>query len=1081
MKILFYKRLFRDGRSFLKAFRIGLVVLLAQIPMLVAYSQVRISGTVQNTAGEPLPSATVQLKGESNAKTTTDPSGRFSLQSPTEDDVIVISYVGYQTKEFLISDFLKSADKVISLEEESALSEVVVVGYGSQKKINLTGAVDQIGEEFFEDRPVPNATRAIQGAIPNLNIKMTDGRPTANPSFNVRGVTSIGAGGNALVLVDGVVADPINLNPNDIASVTVLKDAAASAIYGARAVFGVVLITTKSAKYGKTQLNYSANFSNNTRTQEPEIVWDAYTWAASSVEAYRGWVDYASDPASFNNYIPFSRAYLDSLKYRSEHPGERPEITIDPATGQYVYYGNTDWYSLLFAKNIPAMEHNLSASGSTGKLDYMISGRYYSQDGVFRFNSDKYNKYNLRFKGGVQLLDWLRIHNNMDFSAYDYTEPLTSNRPQDIWTNINNVGFPMVVLQNPDGSLTQAAAQGVGEYYYGKSRAIYKRKTFRNTVGLIADIIPNRLDIKADFTYQYSQNDDNRKVVPVPFSVRPNEILVSGQNYLNYSNANTNYYSANAYMDYMQSFGRHNVKALIGSNLEISDYRAVSSRRDNLILPDKEGFNLTTGQNFVLSSGMDQWATLGAFFRINYDYYGKYLVEMNGRYDGSSKFPSKQRFGFFPSFSAAWRVSEESFMQDTKHWLNDFKIRGSYGTLGNGQIASYIYLEQIAATQSSSVINGVFPTYISSPAVIPDDFTWESATTANLGLDFMLLRSRLVVNFDAYQRKTTGMITPSQPLPAVFGASVPRGNNADLETRGFELSVGWNDKIGNKKPFHYGLRFGLSDNRSDITKFYNPNNLISTHYSGRRVGDIWGYVFEDFFRSQEDIDNHADQSFVIISSGNILRVGDIKFKDLNGDGKIDKGNSTVDNPGDLKIIGNSEPRYMFSFNSNFSWNRIGLSFFFQGVGKRNWYPSYESDQFWGQYGRQYAILPKHTLNRWTEENPNGYFPRHRFATTYMTRQLGTPNTRYLQNVAYIRLKDITLSYTVKAPFLERAKVKDIRLFASGQNLFTYSPMFKLINGIDPETIELGSYQTTQGDGNVYPMLKTYTFGLNISL
>ncbi|WP_349315312.1 TonB-dependent receptor [Chitinophaga sp. MM2321] len=1040
-------------------------------------AQTVITGNVTSANGEPLIGATVKLKA-SSIGTLTNKDGHYSLSVPNPDGTLVISFIGYKSQEVAIAG--RASIDLIMENKDGTLSDVVVVGYGSQKKANLTGAVDQIGTEFFTDRPVPNVTRALQGAIPNLNIKISDGRPVANPSFNIRGTTSIGAGGQALILIDGVPGDPLNVNPSDIESVTVLKDAASAAIYGARAVFGVVLITTKSTRKGKAQITYSGSYSNNQRTVTPDLIWDGYTWAERFREASIGWTDYIQQPATVNNYLPFSQTYLDSLKYRSEHPGLLPEVTINPADGKYVYYGNTDWYKLLYVDNIPSTEHALSASGGNDQMDYAISGRYYSQSGLFRFNPDKYNRYNLRFKGGIKLSSWLKLTNNADFSSYNYREPMTSNRAQDIWTNINNSGFPMAVLLNPDGNLSQAAAQGVGEYYYGKSRSITQQTFIRNTLGLAATAIKNKLNIKADFTYQYTNQGVDQKVVPVPFSVKPNEVMYSGSNYLKNVTNKTSYYSGNLYGEFIHNFGNHHLKVLLGENVEISNYRSLSMQRDNLILPDKSSFNLATGQNYSIVEGADQWSTVGTFYRLNYDFKNKYLLEFNGRYDGSSKFPANERFGFFPSVSAGWRLAEEGFMKDTRRWLDNFKLRGSYGTLGNGQIGSYRYIQQVRAGTSATIVNGVFPTYIQQPGVIPDGLTWEKATTLDLGVDIDVLHNRLSASFDWYQRNTTDMITSGQPLPAVFGAAVPVGNYADLSTKGFEASLRWSDQIKSNKPINYSFRFTLSDNQSYITKFYNPNNLISTYYVGQRVGDIWGYVNDGFFTSKEDIASHADQSFVIISSGNKLYPGDIKFKDLNEDGKINKGKSTVDDHGDIAIIGNSQPRFTYSINSNWDWNNFSLSVFFQGVGKRNWYPGYESDLFWGQYGRSYAVLPKHTLDHWTEDNPDAYFPRYRFGTTYPPRQLGTPQTRYLQNVSYIRLKDLTIGYTLPQHITKRMNISNVRFYLSGQNIWTFSPMFKHIPDIDPETIEVGTYQTTQGDGNVYPMLKTYTFGVNVT-
>lgn len=1042
---------------------------------------IEINGRVVGESGEFLTGVTVQVKG-GGAATKTDKKGFFRVSVP-ENAILVLSYVGYKNQEVPVKG--NTTIEVVLHPVDSKLEEVVVVGYGTQKKVNLTGAVDQVGSEYFEDRSLPSVTRGMQGVIPNLNIKMTDGKPTRGASFNVRGATSIGSGGSALVLIDGVPGDPSTLNPNDIASVSVLKDASSAAIYGARGSFGVVLITTKIPKKDQVQITYNGSYSINSRTATPDLVWDGYTWAKSFDDNFFGWNDYLTHAQSINSQLPFSLEYLDKLKARHDDPN-LPEYSIDPTSGRYEYYSNTDWFKELYRDRVGSTDHSLNISGGSEKVNYMISGRYYGQDGVFRYNPDDFKRYNLRFKGSVKVTDWLTLNSNTDFSTYSYKYPLTAvGGTNAVWRLMAVTAFPVSPLLNPDGTMTIVGAYSVGDFYYGKSASVAKQNFLRNTLGFDASVIKDKLSLKGDFSYISTNNTEGRTFFPVPYSIIPDQMITSGLNYLADKDQRINYYVANVYSDYKQKFGNHNINALVGWNLEYEQTANRYTQRDGLLTEDVNDFNLATGLNYNVTGGGNDWATVGVFYRLNYSFKDKYLVEFNGRYDGSSKFPTEQAFGFFPSASAGWKISEEHFMEGTRNWLNNLKLRASYGSLGNGNINPYTFLQTISSSRASVIVDGNFPNYISQPGVVPRGLTWEKATTLNFGLDADVLNRRLSLAFDWYQRNTTDMITVGPPLPAVFGAAVPKGNNADLSTKGWELSLTWNDQIATAKPIRYSFRLTLADNVSEITKFYNPNKLLSTYYKGQKIGEIWGYETLGLFASQEEINNHADQSFIVVSNSNKLLPGDLKFADRNKDGKVNNGKSTVDDPGDLYIIGNSSIRLPYGFTGNVDWNNFSLSFFFQGIGKRDWFPSTEAAFFWGQQNRPYSFLPRFNLNNYSDENPdvNAYFPRRRgYVALSGSRELAIAQTRYLQDASYIRLKNITLSYSLPKETLNRLKLSSLRVYVSGENLWTYSPMYKITRDFDPEVIE-GSdpeVNANQGDGFSYPMQRAITFGVSLS-
>ncbi len=1047
-----------------------------------SFAQDVLSGTVKSADGNALVGVTIEVKGRDLA-TATDARGNFTLAGVRSSDTLVFSNIGFARQEIPVRG--RSMVEVIMSEGSVKLDEVVVVGYGSQKKANLTGAVDQIGTEYFENRPVPNISRALEGAIPNLNINYTSGRPTANPEWNIRGLTSIGAGGEALILIDGVVGDPRNINPADIASVTVLKDAASASIYGSRGAFGVILITTKNPGKGRQRITFSSNYTVSKPINKPDVVTDGYTWAKMYKESYGGWYDYSQTPSSIGSSgLPFSDSYLDSLKYRSEHPGELPDITVNPVNGNYTYYGSTDWYRELYRSSIPSIENSVSLSGGNDKTDYMISGRIYKQDGIFKDRADEYKKYDFRVKGGVQVTDWLKVNAGSSFSSYNYTDPFRFN----IWQSLNiyGNGTPLAMPFNPDGTMTQTYANSAGALLGGNE--VRTKQTFQqNNAGFVASFFKNKLNIKGDFTYQHTNRDVDDKIVPISYSVKPGQISTANTSQLAKYIDRWRYLSYNFYADYAETFGKHYFKILVGNNYEESRYERLGVSRNDLLIPELNDFNLTVGENRNISGGGNEWANNGLFSRINYAYNDKYLLELNGRYDGSSKFPQSKQFGFFPSVSLGWRIAEESFLKDNVNWLNDLKVRASYGSLGNSQISPYLYLEQLRANTSPVIINGGRPSYISSPAALADNFTWETATTLNFGLDLSVLNSRLTATLDIYNRKTYDMVTAGPSLPAVFGAGVPRGNYADLETKGFEVSVNWKDKINFAKPLSYGIRVTLGDNVSHITKYNNPGDLISpepytfitNYYVGQKVGDIWGYTTEGIFTSQEDIDKHADQSFVQVSGGNKILPGDLKFRDLNGDGVINKGKRTLDDHGDWNVIGNSRPRYMYGITANVGWNNFSLSAFFQGIGKRDWY--FNTTEFWGQYNVWYASIPKHTLeNNWTLNggDPNSYWPRYRGPLVYGDRSL-QPQTRFLQDVSYLRLKNITLGYTIPTKILSRVGLTNIEVYVSGQNIWTTSPLYKIAKGIDVETLDFESGQ--RYNSNNYPGLKSVTFGLNVTL
>ncbi len=1063
-----------------------LLILFFLISAIANGQELTVNGTVTDEKGSPLPGATVQVKG-TNQGIVTDINGKYSINVTNSNVTLVFSFVGF------ISNELPVANKTnvnMSLKEDiQGLQEVVVVGYGTQKKANLTGAVDQVTSSSLENRTMSNLTQGLKGMVPNLNITILDGKPNQSPSFNIRGITSVGNKGSALVLIDGVEGDPAMINPNDIANISVLKDAASASVYGARGAFGVVLITTKNPTKGKTSITFSSNIAMRQPIVVPDLVTDGYTFAKMFNESYFNWE--GTLPTAVNKTLKFSPAYLAELERRSTNPlPTDSEVEIDPVTGDYVYYASHNKYKELYKSFSIGKEQNISISGSSETTSFLLTGRLLQQEGLFRYNSDDYGMANVRGKGSIQAFPWLRIDNNSEYSTMNYYNPLNVGEGSGIWRNIGDEGHVLAPMFNPDGTLTMSAAYNVGDFWYGKNGIRTRKNLFKSTTGFEASFFNDKFRVKGDFTIRNNNNNEKQKRIPLPYSNHPGVISYLGTTYndLKENFNNTQYMASNVYGEFENTFkGDHYLKILAGYNYEVSTYKALTAQRNGLIFEDATDINLALGQSISTSGGWERWRIKGGFSRINYIFKDRYLVELNDRYDGSSKFPSNQRFANFPSLSLGWRISKEPFFKVSEKVISDLKFRASYGSLGNGNVDSYKFMELFTISQSGRVLNGVKPQTTRNPEVLPNGLTWETATTKNIGLDISMISDRLRFVGDAYVRNTTDMFIGAMTLPAVFGASAPKGNYGSLKTTGWEASLSWRDRFLIKsKPFNFDVRFTLADNRTVITKYNNPEKVLTDYYEGQVIGEIWGYTTEGFFTDAEDIAAHADQSLFKNTSSGANYPGDLKLLDIDGSKKIDYGTNRIGNTGDKKIIGNSAAHYTYTINFNADWNSIFFSAFFQGVGKQQWWPSNEASLFWGQYNRPYNPIPKWQLGEfWTPENTNAYLPRY---VSRLTNRSGSmlreaPQTKYLQNIAYLRLKNIQIGYNLPASLISRIGASNLRVYFSGENLWTMSPLYKITRDLDVENTGPSDQLFTSdnaGDGYNYPMMKNVTFGLSVT-
>lgn len=1073
---------------------------------LMAHAQgtMTVQGTVLDDAGVPIPGALVSVSGTTRG-TMTDIDGKYSI-SVTSKETLDFSCMGYTSKSVLVGN--QGLINVTLSEESMMLNETVVVGYGTQRKVDLTGSVDQVGSDVFAARPNANVTQMLEGAIPNLNISLEDGKPIRTADYNIRGMTSIGQGGSALILIDGVEGDPSMLNPDDIESVSVLKDAAASSIYGSRAPYGVVLITTKNAGNDKVSVNYSNNITMMKPVVEPEYVTDGFLWASMF---YEGYFNYnGTKPTDMNTLMPFTVQWI--TEYRRRHDtGDFGTIVSDGSygvdAGQYVYFPEgTDWFGLLYKDLTVAQTHNLSISGSSNKFEYYLSGRYYKYYGLYdsTTNTDDCDKENIRLKVGYKPYKWLKFNNNFEFGHSKYNNPyVSSGSAGNIWASLNSLGAPCMPFYNPDGTMTKAAAYTVGGFLYGNSKNVYETLYFKNTIGAKASFFNDTFTVNGDFTFKLDDYNGWTRKYPDTFSPAPDVFetkpdIVSS---FNREHTDTKYISANAYADYTNKFDKHYLKVLLGYNYEQKEYERISAVNTDLLSENVENIALTFGTEKKNVTGVySKWRTAGLFFRADYSYNDRYIVQVNGRYDGSSKFPSNERWAFFPSVSAGWRITEEPWVRPIgKKWLSNAKLRLSYGTLGNSNISAYYYDETLSIG-SSRLLNGTIYRSTTAPSPVPTNLTWEKSTTYNGGVDLGFFNNRLQLTGDVYMRITSDMFTQGPSIQAVYGASSPKGNYAQLSTRGYELVLSWKDghKLGSSM-FNYSIRGTFSDNVSVIDKYNNDLGSIGyrnvpSYYAGMTVGEIWGYVCNGLWQSQEEIDvaeagaraagqPHYD-SKNYTNTNYILYPGDPKIEDLDGNGYISKGDETLSNPGDRTIIGNTSPRYCYSFTLSADWMGFYASVFFQGVGKQDYVPGGDSGMIWGQYNRQYNQIPKWQLgNYWTEDNRDAYLPRYSSRTPLFYGLSTHANTRYLLDVSYIRLKNIQFGYNFPEKWIKHLHLAKASIFFSGENIWDWSPMYKYIKncvdvlglGTDPENSD-----STAGSGGCYPVMASYSIGINIT-
>lgn len=1035
-----------------------------------------VSGIVTDATGEAIIGASVVEKGTTNG-TITDFDGKFSL-NVTPNAVLIISYIGYTTQE--ITPAPGKALNIVLKEDTQTLEEVVVVGFGTQKKVNLTGSVGVVNADEIASRPVTNAAQALQGLVPGLQISQNNGSLESNPSINVRGTTTIGKGskGDPLILIDGMEGDINTINPQDIENISILKDAAASSIYGSRAPFGVILITTKSGKAGKTTINYNNSFRIGGPIRMPQMM-DSYTFAT-----------YFNDAgANGNDGHHFSEEHLQRIK--DYQLGKITASIIPAANGEYWADGyaagndNIDWYDAIYKKHNFSQEHNLSVSGGTDKLGLYASFNYLDQGGLMKWGEEGYQRYTSTAKLNAELASWAKMSYNIRFTRVDYVRPATLT--DNLYNDLGRQGWPTLPLYDPNGYLYSSPSPVLGLETGGSDRK--QTDNIYQQFSLILEPIKNWIT-HIDFNYRInsaSRHWDSQQTFN--HDVKGNPYVYSAGSNVHEDYLRENYLNLNAFSEYSFSLADHNFKVMGGFQAENLKKKEYGLQRNGIIIPELPEIDTTTGMGSDGNSATPatngasyEWSTAGFFGRLNYDYQGRYLLEANIRYDGTSRFRRDQRWNVFPSFSLGWNIARESFWEPLTDAVNTFKLRASYGELGNQNTDTWYptYQElKVKSNDGTWLQGGIKPNTATVPALVSASLGWEKVKSWNTGLDFGALNNRLTGSFDWYVRKTLDMVGPAPQLPAILGIAVPTTNNTDLKTYGWELELNWNDRL--KNGLGYGIRFTLADAQTKITRYPNEHKTLSngtdSYYTGQMLGEIWGYETIGIAKTDEEMQAHlaslphGGQNAL----GNTWEAGDIMYKDLNGDGKIDNGANRLNDHGDLKVIGNHTPRFLFGIDLTADWKGFDFRAFFQGVAKRDYWQG--SSYFWGVgSGIWWSVGLKEHVDYFRTEpsndlpaNLNAYYPR----PIFNSGKNRETQTRYLQDASYIRLKNLQLGYTLPQHLINKFGLTKLRIFASAENLWTGTSLAKMF---DPETISGGK----DGNGNSYPLQKTISFGLSLT-
>lgn len=1049
--------------------------------------QQQISGTVTDNNGQPIPGVNVIEKGTNNGQQT-DFDGGFTIDLSNQNATLVLSYVGFKTKEVTIGN--QTVLSIVLEEDISVLDEVVVVGYGTQKKVNLTAAVSVIGSEAFENRPTSNAIQSLQGTVPGLVISnsSTGGEPGTAPNINIRGFLTSGGDGvigdsGPLVLVDGIAMDLNNIDPEDIESVSVLKDAAAASIYGSRAAGGAILVTTKSGKNmnGGVRVTYSNNFSISRPTIWPK--------SASPID-----FAYTVNDARINNrQTPYhDDTDLANILANMANPGSAPSISANGAGTNWSYAsiginatGATNWDDIIFKDWAERRKHNLNVSGGDDKLNYYFSAGAFDEGGLLAVGKESFQRYNLDAKISAKANKWLTIelYTKILKSYSDF--PTETNNNTVAWNKSRTLDLisklkPTLPFVDPiyGSELLQH------KYYpfWDSQRATTENNQLILIPKFIIEPLKN-LKLTAQFNYRRN-NNLNEITILTSQIVRPAGIIdrISQEN-TSYSPTfiTSEYFSPNIYMDYDKSFGNHNVSATVGYQSEQNNVHSIGATTDYLVTDNVVSLSTSLDDDQLVDDTINHWAIQSVFSRFRYNYKEKYLLEFSYRTDGSSRFAPDDRWAGFPSFSAGYNIAKEDFWPFDD--ISTFKFRGSYGTLGNQNVNNYLYLSNIGLNTvgTSYLFDGQRETFANTPAIGTETLTWETVKTTDIGFDLNAFNNKLGIGFSWYRTDIEGMAAQGLDLPAQLGTSAPLTNIGTSRVQGWEVEATWRQSLSDN--FSYNVRAVLSDYKRTIVDYPNENNVLSNNgsnlYSGKDLGEIWGFQWDGWFLTQDEADNHPiDQSGI---AGWSFGPGDTIYKDLDDSDTIDRGEGVLGDSGDMSIIGNSTPRYQYAINLGFNYKNFDFTAFIQGVGKRDVLLS-NHQRFRGP-----AQGPFH-INVWEGHldyfraedttsplgpNTDAYFPAPYTANPGRNnKNYGAIVDRYIQNGAYMRLKSMQVGFTIPKSATSKYGITNFRIYLTGENLFTRSDMMFF----DPEIVT----SSVAGSAQSYPLSKIFSTGINVS-
>lgn len=1068
-----------------------LLILLGLLPaiMLLFSSTVMaqtlsISGKVTDkNSQDPVIGASVLIEG-TTLGTITDVDGHFTLSNVPSKGTLVVSYIGYATQKLPVNG--KTNFNIALAEDTETLDEVVVVGYGVQKKVNLTGSVSAVKGDALERRPVADATQSLQGMVPGLLVNNSNtGRPGSSGTLTLRGQGNLANDANPYILVDGVEMSLSDVNPNDIESISVLKDAAACAIYGARAAYGVILVTTKKGEEGKMRVNYQGTVGWSAPTVLPDMV-NSYDFA-------KYWNDGCANAGSPRLYSDEKLALLQ--QYIQDPSSVDPWFELPKNSNMNPAFensesgvGNTNYFDLHYKDWAFKQNHNLSLSGGGKLAQYYISGGYYSEDGILRYADMDYSRYNFTANITSQITKWLKLKVNTKFMHSDQDTPFGDGGLSEGFYHSLARFRPTVSPIDPNGHFTELT---MIPYLQSGTYTNTQKDRLNITTGLELQPVKNWF-IFLDYTYKLMNVEyEALNVAPLIYGadgvstskgVR-DELGVSPDGKFTRSYGHTRYQTINLYTNYLFTLAdKHNFTLMAGYQEEDNDYSYMKNSITGLYSTTNPNVGMGTGDKTVVDT-RNGWATRGFFGRINYDYDGRYLLELNGRYDGSSRFASGHRWGFFPSVSVGWNISREAFMSSLTDVVSNLKLRASYGLLGN-QAGAALYTFAATMELNNSLGNYIFADgrniFTKSPLVVNPSTTWEKVESKNIGLDFGFFGNALTGSFDVFQRDTKDMLGPGTDFPDFFGAIAPQTNNARMRNRGWELSLNYRGKIG--KDIQYSIGGMLSDAVSEVTEYANETNTDPKNkwYKGKKVGEIWGYRADGLIQTQEEADAYNKEYDLSFISGKPWTPGDVKYRDLDGDKEINNGTNTLDDMGDMTVIGNTTPRYQYTINGSISWKGLSLSMMFQGVAKRDWDPG-TAPYFWGSGPYAQVTVFKEHLDYWSESNPNAYYPKPYIHTaggvTPFRNKTMTTSDRYIQSGAYCRLKNVTLSYDLPTAWVNKAGLSKVQVFFSGENLLTFTPLKGMF---DPEAIFTGNSYQSEGGKN-YPMNRVLSFGVIVNL